>query len=345
MTLTEAAALTKKALLGFAIFMVVVFFAWGGWAYYMAFVYKPPPLPEPKADPQFGLIPKLTFGKSSTSSSGFTYTLDTETGELPKHLPKILNVYSIAPLATDFLALDRAKKLAASLGFESNPTMLSTTQYRFTNSAGGILSVILDSGNFKYKDNISTESASLIENFSFEDEKFITEDLKKFLANKQVLKDQLENGSSKVVYEKPSKRESNFATIYLWQSPIKESEEVQYPIVTPKFKEGLIKGVTNRNINERQPYISLDYTYWPIDLNNAYTYPIIPVEKAYEKLKDGEGFVAVSESGKTASINKVYLAYLLTEEYQPYLQPVYVFEGEKYVGMVAAVSEEQVEKE
>jgi hypothetical protein len=43
--------------------------------------------------------------------------MDTDTGALPTDTPKLFKIYSVAQLATDLLALDRAKKLAKDLEF------------------------------------------------------------------------------------------------------------------------------------------------------------------------------------------------------------------------------------
>lgn len=342
MTLTEASALTKKALIVSVITIFIALTTWGIWHYYYNYIYLPslPPLVE-KPTLAFGPLPELKFPDPTVASSNFSYSLDTETGALPEKLPELFKVYSIAQLATDLLALDRAKSLAGELEFNTNPEAISATQYKFIDDKnGGELIVDLDTGNFKFGKNIATGSAEKMERI----EDFINEDkqsksFKSFLSSRGLLKDQLKNGRSAVSYNNPVKKDSTLATISLWQENIDD-----IPIVTPKFKEGLIITNATNNRDTERKYIRVDYIFWPVDINNFGTYPIKTAEEAYQELKNGEAFVAVEPRSGNVSITKVYLAYYLSEEYSNYLQPVFVFEGQGFAASVPALKSEYVEK-
>ena len=65
---------------------------------------------------------------------------------------------------------------------------------------------------------------------------------------------------------------------------------------------------------------------------------------SFEEFKNGEGFIAVEPRSSNVSITNVYLGYYLAEEFSNYLQPVYVFEGPGFAGMIAAIKSEFVEK-
>lgn len=342
MTLTEAAAFTKKGIIVSVITLVVVFAAWGGWHYYYNYIYLPGlPVVVEKPTLAFGPLPKVAFPESAVSSSNFSYSLDTETGALPEKTPELFKVYSVAQLATDLLALDRAKSLAGSLSFNKTPQAISATQYQFIDDKnGGSLIVDLDTGNFKFRRNAATGSGESFEKIEdFINESSQGQSIKSFLGSKGLLKDQLKTGRTTVLYNNPIKKDSTLVTINLWQDNIEE-----YPIVTPKFNEGLIKAVGNNNRDGDRKYILLDYIFWPIDLENFGTYPIKKPEEAFEELKNGEGFIAIEPRNSTASVAKVYLAYYLAEQYSNYLQPVYVFEGNGFAAFVPAVRSEYVEK-
>lgn len=342
MTLTEAAAFTKKGLIVSAITLFIVLLGWGGWHFYYNYVYLPslpPVLEQPTL--VFGLLPKIAFPESITPSSNFSYQLNTETGGLPDDTPRLFKVYSVAQLATDLLALDRAKNLAGSLSFNKTPQAVTATQYKFIDDKnGGELIVDLDTGNFKFRRNVATgsgESFERVEEFIDDNSQGLS--LKNYLSSKGLLKDQLKDGRTTVLYNNPIKKDSNLVTINLWQASVED-----YPIVTPKFKEGLIKAIGNANRNSDHKFVLFDYIFWPIDLENFGTYPIKTAAEAFEELKSGGGFVAMEPRNSTASITKVYLAYYLAEEYSNYLQPVYVFEGQDFAGYVQAVKSEYVEK-
>lgn len=342
MTLTEASALTKKGLIVAAITIFIVLATWGIWHYYYNYIYLPglPPVVE-KPTLAFGPLPKLKFPDPTVASSNFSYSLDTETGGLPEKLPELFKVYSVAQLATDLLALDRAKNLAGALEFNKNPEAISATQYRFIDDInGGELIVDLDTGNFKFRKNYATSSGDNFERI----EDFINEDkqsqsFKNFLSSRELLKDQLKNGRTRVTYNNPVKKDSNQLTLNLWQENVEN-----IPIITPKFNEGLIKTVATNNRDLNKKYIFMDYIFWPIDFNNFGTYPIKKVDEAFEELKNGEGFIAIEPLRGNVSISKIYLAYYLSEEYTNYLQPVYVFEGSNFAWIVQAVKSEFVEK-
>lgn len=342
MTLTEASALTKKGLIVTAVTIVLALTTWGVWHYYYNYIYLPglPPVIE-QPTLAFGPLPQLKFPDPTVASSNYSYTLDTETGLLPEDIPELFKVYSVAQLATDLLALDRAKSLAGELSFNRNPEAISATQYKFIdNINGGELIVDLDTGNFKFRRNIATSSSDNFENI----EDFINEDqqsqsFKSFLSARGLLKDQLKNGRTLINYDKPVKVDSRRVTINLWQDSIDE-----IPIVTPKFNKSLIRAEATNNRDPIKKYILMDYTFWPIDLNNFGTYPIMPVAEAFEELKNGGGFVALEPRTGNVSITKVYLGYYLSEDYANYLMPVFVFEGPSFAAYIPAIKSEFVEK-
>lgn len=338
MTLTETAEFTKKSMIFVLIFLFLLVAAWGGYIYYKRFIYVPPPTPEILPDIFFGKLPALKISEASGSAGTYAFSLDTETGSLPVNTPKIIKVYPIASLGTDLLALERSKNLASKLGFIRGPEALSTTQYLFLDKHDGEMVVNLDTGNFKFTHRESTQSSELVKTDGFTDPQTLSRDFKNFLLTNELLKEQLKEGRTKVVYEKNSKDESSFATVFLWQDDVEKT-----PIVTEKFTEGLIKGIVNKSRDRDQRFLILDYTFWPIDLLSGHTYPIITPDEAYDKLQTQQAKIIVKPLNIRVSITKVYLGYYLSKEYQPFLQPVYVFEGDNFVAYVPAVKEDQIE--
>ncbi len=340
LTLTQTADLTKKVFIFGVIFLVVIIFSWVGFQYYKTSQVVPTQVEEEKADTKFNLLPKPNFNISLVPSSKYTYELLTTTGKLPEDLPKIFKVYFISKLGTSLLASNRAKKLAFSLNFNNGPEILSSTLYNFTDDSGGNINIDLDTGNFEYKRNIATESGLL--NNTLTDKQKLIQDFKSFLNSKDLLKEQISSGQTQVVYPENS---SNKAIISLWQDNITEGE-AEIKIVTNNFTEGLIKTEVSNLVSEdnnRYPY--LKYIYWPIDLTNFATYPLKDINVAFDELKTGKASVVKESSISTVGLTNIHLAYLLTEEYTPYLQPVFVFEGEGFAALVGAVDEQFLEKE
>jgi hypothetical protein len=89
------------------------------------------------------------------------------------------------------------------------------------------------------------------------------------------------------------------------------------------------------------------FTHQDIDFTNASaTYGIKRVEDAFTELKDGKAYIAAYNGTDTNILIKdVYLAYYLGEDSQPYLIPMYVFEGNNgFFAYILAVTENQFQK-
>lgn len=348
LTLTQTADLTKKAFIFGVVSLVLIIFGWVGFTLYKNSQIKPPSILEEKPDTRFNLLPKLKFKKSVAPSSNYTYELITETGKLPENFPKLMKVYFISKLGTTLLAPNRAKELAERFEFRNGPEILSPTLYKFTNDNEGALTIDLDTGNFDYNRKISTESASLDEleqEVIIADKAKMAEEFKSYLSSKELLREELSIGKTDIFYDQSQQQDSQTARITLWQDGISESEKVKYPVITAKFDEGLIDATVTKYTDEINKYLSLKYIFWPIDLENFATYPLKTAEQAFTQLKEGKGNIVIKPKNTLVDVSNIYIAYFLAEEYQTYLQPVFVFEGEGFAALVPAIPEDQFEKE
>lgn len=338
LTLTQAANFTKKAFIFGIIFLVVIISSWIGFQFYKASQVVKPQVEEEKADTKFNILPKPNLNIALTPSSKYTYEFLTTTGKLPEDLPKIFKVYFISKLGTSLLASNKAKELAFGLNFNNGPEIISSTLYKFTDENGGEIKVDLDTGNFEYR-RIEATEGGLLDN-TLSDKPKLIQDFKDFLSSKGLMRDQILNGQTQVTYPQNS---SNKAIITLWQENIEDGEQ-DIKIVTNNFGEGLIKTEVSNLINNNNRYLYLKYIYWPIDLTNFATYPLKDINTAFEELKAGISSVVKESPTNTVGLTNIYLAYLLSEEYTPYLQPVFVFEGEEFAALIGAIDEQYIEK-
>ena len=92
-------------------------------------------------------------------------------------------------------------------------------------------------------------------------------------------------------------------------------------------------------------FVSLEYNYFPVELETSAVYPLISVAEAWQRMQKGGGFVAKSTPGtESVVVRDVYLAYYDSDIPQQFLQPVYVFETEdEFLGFVPAVADAWVE--
>ncbi|MDO8498884.1 MAG: hypothetical protein Q7S44_03805 [bacterium] len=331
MTLTQVAFWTRRGVISFGVFIVVLTISIIGYnlwrAYYLAHL---PPVEE-KPELKFGTLPSLNFPSTNVSTSNYSYSLDTVTGGFPK-LPKISKVYFIPKLGLTLLSSERAQKLAESLGFPQGPTILSDTEYRFSDGNLGTLNIDLSTGNFHFQRITATSSATLDDN-AFTDQKRLVQDLKSYLGSKGLTSDTLNSGRDNIIFDSDLANTATSAEVSLWPADLDN-----LPIVTADFNKGLVKAVITKDRAETNKYLKLDNVFWTIDTTTSSTYPLKTPEQAFTDLKSGLGFVTMQSPNPKISITLVYLAYYESEEYSPFLQPVFVFEGPGFAAVVPAVS-------
>lgn len=343
MTLTQTAIITKQ-IITISIFALILgilsFIGYKIWySYYLANL---PPVEE-KPDIKFGLLPYPDFPKAAVSSSNFSYSIDTSTGNLPKvgvdhGFEKLVKVYFVTKTFTTLLSAEKSQNLAEKFDIKIEPKILSETSYQFE-QGNKILVVDLDSGNFSFAQE-ATPSAK--ENLA--DDNKLVADFEGILSTLGVFKEGLQKGRSKVMLLKneagkliptQQRNEAQTAQISLWPTSIESK-----PILTPQFDTALINAQVFKGASDLKNYLSLDYTYFPIDLSTFATYPIKTTAEAFADLKSGKGVIVIEGEKPNISISSIYLGYYLSDKYSPYLQPIFVFEGPHFVAYVAAISEQ-----
>lgn len=328
MTLSQAAVVTRKGMVFLGIFLAVVLISLIGyrlWKQYELAHSKPV---EEKPEMRFGTLPKIKFPPQTVSSSNFTYSLDTTTGELPE-VPKLLKIYFIPLTGVSLMDADKAKKLAENLKFPDGPQILASTEYKFTDNNGSNLLINIATGNFHFQRTLIPNQDDPPRG-SFPDKEKLISDFKDFLSSKNILYQELSSGTGNVTYS--GSGEGEIAQISLWPSDIDKTK-----IITPQFTQGLIRASITKHSWEINKYININFTFWPVDKTTSSTYPLKTPNQAFEELKAGSGFVAVEPPQPQVSISSVYLAYYQSESYSPYLQPVYVFDGPQFITLVPAV--------
>ena len=341
MTLSQTASITKKiiVLTILALFLGTVGFI--GYKIWYQYYLSTLPVVEEKPDIKFGSLPIPNFPEVTVSSSNYSYSLDTQTGGLPKvgvdlGFEKIIKVYFITKSFASLLSADISQTLAEKFGIFSVPQILSETQYQFNSDSKSML-VDLDTGNFSY-----TREATIFATKALDNDNKLVSDFERFLNIIGYLKEDLKTGRTKVILLKNDggalspttlRSEAIGALISLWPSPIDKKS-----IFTPDFNKALVNATVLSSAQDLEDYLSIDFTYYPIDNTTFGTYPTKGAEEAFADLKNGLGVVVVEPLKPQVSISSVYLGYFLPEVYSPYLQPIFVFEGPNFVAYVPAVS-------
>lgn len=346
MTLTQTANLTKHTITISVLALILGVVSFVGYKIWYAYYLNSLPPVEEKPDTKFGLLPPLDFPQTNVSTSNFSYSLDTVSGGLPKvgqdeGFEKIIKVYFVVKSFATLLSSERSKALAEKFGITSPAQIISETKYRFVDQ-NKILNVDLDSGNFSY-----FKEATISARQQLDDDNKLVSDFEGVLNSLGVLKEDLRNGRTKVVLLKVDsgnlvptqlRAETAAAQISLWPADVDKK-----PIFTPDFNRSTVNSVVVQGASNIENYLSLEFNYYQIDTTVFATYPIKTAEAAFEDLKTGKGVVIIEPTKPQISITSVYLGYYLSENYNPYLQPIFVFEGPNFVGYVPAVSSEFIE--
>jgi hypothetical protein len=333
MTLTETATATKRFLRVFLIFGGAFLILWIAYLYIYNNIYIPYKKSQIKAEQRFGALPKPKFPQTLISSASIDYSLDTPTGGLPADPTRLLNVYFIPPVETSFLSPDRAKKLATTLGFPAGPDILSATKYKFNDNRGGNITINLDSGNFEFSRQPENTTPDLT---ALPGQDQLGTEFKGYLTAAGLSKPDTDSGPYKVIYNPPDRKDANTATVSIWQANI----ETNFPIVTANPDQSLIWATVTKYSAPTSHFTTLNYTYWNVDKETLSTYFSKPVAQAFAELKQGKGVVVKNQSpGAKASISKVYIGYFMSQEYNSFLTPVFVFEGEKFTAYVPALAD------
>lgn len=341
MTLTQTAIFAKQVILISAIFLTfstIIFIGYKIW--YNWYLSTLPPVEE-QPNTKFGILPALDFPQTFVSSSNFTYSLDTPTGGLPKvgadpGFEKIIKVYFLPKTYASFLSAQRSQDLAEKFGIKSPPKVLSETSYLFKEGER-TLTVDLDSGNYQFK-----KEATLSAKQKLDDDNTLISDFENTLSFLGGLKEELRHGRTKVVLLKseggtltPTKlrTEAIAAQISIWPQSIDKKS-----IFTPDFNKSLVFAKVLGSAANLESYIALNYTFFQTDTSTFATYPLRAATEAFEDLKKGRGIVLIEPEKPQVSITSVYLGYYLPENYTPYLQPIYIFEGPQFAAYTSAIS-------
>lgn len=303
--------------------------------------------PTPPLSPtvSFGKLPSIEFPQSVTNKK-LVFTIDTLPGTLP-HFSNNLAVYKIEEKQQNLLALRRAKERVLQAGFTSDGTPVSDSLYRW-DTPDGSKTLLLDilSLNYTYtlnpitKDGIYAKStirdtATAIA----KTESFMTglttipsdRDTNKTTAHMLTYKDS-------ALKEATSVSNTQVIRVDFFQKDI-DSIPLFYPNPPMSTVYAIVAG------NSSNPIIT-ESKFFHLTISTQATYPIKTTEEAFTQLQRDSGYIASWDTlSESISIKNIYLGYFASNDYQPFLMPIFVFEGKDgFFAYVSAVQEEWIKK-
>jgi hypothetical protein len=279
-----------------------------------------------------------------------TYILETRTGALPTVLPNQYKVFFMPIKKPSLLAYDSAKKLASQLDFITEPKKLSETDYRWDmkTTVDSSLTMNIITGAFildrKWTQDKAYETATTS----------ITESVAKDLVDNMLsriglLVPDLQTGEHKYIPMKadsgqltlaPAISKAQFIKVDLFRADVDKTK-----VVSPATDKGIVSAILAFQTEGARQIVHVDYNYYPVDLEQSASYPLITPTEAWKRMQNGGGYIAGYNTAATSvTVREVTLAYYDSDIPQQFLQPVYVFSGDEgFVGYVPAVSDAWVE--
>lgn len=305
--------------------------------------------------------PTVTFGKidvptfPESESAGLNYEIDTVTGTLPvlldenkKPLDRV-NVYKIHNPEFSLLDLQNAKATVAKVGFlgKENPTP-NENVYLWTSSIGGLSKQIfmnIVSKNFDLGSNFRG-SPEILARVNMPDTPAAIEAAQGFLNTMGLFPKDIDpsksrtellkiNGTQLIPVE--TLREAQIIRVNFFQ---KDIDKMKIFYVNPPFSS--LNFYVAGGERYQGEIVEGNFHHQLITGEKA-TYPIKPVEIAFEELKEGNAYIATNFTQKNPiKIKEVFLAYYASDEFQEYLVPIYVFKGkgDEFYAYVLAIPNE-----
>lgn len=341
-TLTEASIASRKgirySIYGIILLIITRSLILSGVALYKR-AFPAPPTPPTVA---FGKLTKIPFQEKTKPALSFS--LETAEGGIPE-FPDQSKVYFMPKTSSNLLSLDFAQDKANKLGFDIQPQQTTEALYKFYHkTAPATLETNIITGSFSLSYDLNADSSPL--SVRPPQPEIAKNGVKTYLSSAGLYPKDLEEGTYETRYLKTqgggfvpalSVSDGNIARIDLFR---KKYDEL--PIVTPVTSEGnvwfMVSGIKERG----KEVIAGEYHYFPVDESQFSTYPIKTGDAAWQEFTSGNYYVAsqgTTIEGDSIKIRKMYLAYYDAGLYTEFLQPIFVFEGDKdFVGYVPAVT-------
>lgn len=341
-TLTQVAINTRRTIkysIYLIIFLILARFAFGiTWGIYRGFFPKPPPPPTIA----FGKLPPISFPQGADPN--LEYRIETVEGGLPKLAPQA-TVYFMPQLSANLGSLDVAQEKASRLGFNQGPEEVSSTIYRFRkDDAPALLEMNIATGIFSLSYDLASDT-SVLENLPPTPEVAASQ-VRSLLSAGGILPEDL---TGRTIHEFLRAEGGNLTTVTslseadLTRVDLFRSDYNDLPVVTATPGRANVWFLVSGSRSRDKAVIGGEFHYFPIDSEQAATYPLKTSLEALEALKAGQGYIAdrgQNENGEIV-VRRVYLAYFDPGNQSQYFQPVFVFEGDRnFTAYVPAISGE-----
>lgn len=291
----------------------------------------PPPPPPPTVS--FNKLPPIDFPLSASDKT-FTYSIDTISGTLPNFATP-QKVFKIVKGQPDLLSLARASEKARTIGFTDKPTGVSENVYQWDSKEGKTLTMNILDFNFNLSSNFLFKKNSI--NFKSTDPAISAS--KNLLRMMDLLPKELNDSKTKtdllLIKNYKLAPASNISEAQLVRVSFFQNDFNGLPVYYPNS----LVSPMNFIVGKDSEILEANFFYQKVSENSS-TYPIKSAPEAFEELKKGQAYIALSPSVSKIKIKNVNLGYYFSEKKQEFLMPVIVFDGNNFQAFVSAVRNE-----
>lgn len=301
------------------------------------------PAPPAPANLGFGKFEFAGFPQSPVSRQPSAYSLNTASGQLPTFAEKI-SVYKLLQPQPNLLGLDKIKTYVKTIGFADEPTPLSDSQFQWTNTqTSEKLTYNIVTNDFEYsKDYLNDQNVLAATNLS--DEASAIQTAKNFFTNYSSFPSDIDETKTQTSLYKISDGKlipaTSLSDANLIRVDFFQSDFNQTPIYYENYPKSIMYAYIGSS-DKTSEVVQAQYTHKTILKDFEATYPLISAQDAFDKLKNGQGYIA-SYDGTSSNviIRNVGLGYYIGTKSQPYTIPVVVFSGDNnFFGFVVAVKD------
>ncbi len=332
-TLSDATDFGRKALLalgiGIVLYLVLRMLFIAAVNYYRAM--NPPPPPPPTVG--FGRLPSLSFPDQSDGVWPEKYTLETPRSRLPQFGDRA-KVFMMDFPAPSLLADDRARTIAAKYGYTTQPEMLDANNYRWIKyqPIEYIFEVNLINYNFTLRSDYQTRP-ELVAARSLPEKHDAVQAVKNYLRRSDALFEDVATASGEVSYVRVlagelmpavSLSDANFVQVDLNRVPV----DGELQMYSPEGGVGIVSALITGALEGDNRIVQLHNYQQKVLYELVHTYPLKPINQAWNELQSGLGYVASGRGLDEAVIRDIRLGYFDSFDDQEYLQPIYVFSGD-----------------
>jgi hypothetical protein len=352
MNLTEISIAFRKLLIigaiSFIVFIMLRFLVGLAITYVKSKQYTPPPLPNVR----FNVLPRPQF-TGMNSTSGYKFALQNIEGKPPETTDSG-KVYSMPKKLPTLLSADRAKSFASRIGFTKEPDQVQSIYYHYTDPTNPLRTLQLDIVNMNFTLTYDYEKNPAL---VFNPNRSISKDqvidaVKSYISMNGLMDGTIADGKivgTLLTYQKESKDFTKAISISAADAvriDFFRTDLDNMKMLPPGFDTSFNYALFSPTGDQLTNMLQLSYTYWPIAFDDFATYPFKSSIQAWQDLVDGYGFIVRlgNNTPDNIIIRNIYIAYYDTPQPQPYLQPIFVFEGDNdFVAYVQAITSQWLE--